>query len=636
MPQPSLGDEYTIAEEADISLDRSAINHHGQVKLVEHQAGQASVDEASDYENASKEDKSRLSLHRMKDSVNERRHQAASKIKKAVYLESRDKNLKIDTGDTRSPILAKDVTKQTDSRIDSAQPVPDKHTVKDFLHNPVQTTRTKFQKESSHEVAANIAAKEVSHGQEVDLVKAEDAVKDAKTEKERNVALQNRNDLIKQRQTLFIRWTLDRHVTKIRLLPRETFVRKPRTEFGTTNAQGKFETDWQAYSHHLMLYAAHQYGGQYIGYGNSPPVPSKETIMPNIERVLIASAPFQEFIMTMRRVYRWENRRETTKYLLIYLTLWTFDLLLPGMLSAIVYFVIQRRFHKMTLEDLRNDLKRTEDVHETAMTFSEFIEKKGDEQWADKLIQDLGPWLMVQLCDMANFFEVLLNFYEWRVPHRTLFTLALFTLTIIITLTVSARTLVKSLTLSAGIAFFALFPIATNFSDYRLLTSPIKRIFWNIPTHSEWAIKSIQAEGTRYQHERTTPSSSSPSDLDAALTNPSSSNLPNEHDYDSYTSHHDKSKGRLIVSDASIRFVSNIGHKVHFILPYDQITQLEKIDRWVRKAIPKPSSDYSDSGQDLRVVDRQGEERVLANVDTRDQAFSQIVGFSDTVWQVMW
>ncbi len=34
--------------------------------------------------------------------------------------------------------------------------------------------------------------------------------------------------------------------------------------------------------------------------------------------------------MTTRRVYRWENRVETAKYLLIYLTLWYLNVLLPG------------------------------------------------------------------------------------------------------------------------------------------------------------------------------------------------------------------------------------------------------------------------------------------------------------------
>jgi hypothetical protein len=56
--------------------------------------------------------------------------------------------------------------------------------------------------------------------------------------------------------------------------------------------------------------------------------------MPNIERLIVATSPFQEFIMTTRRVYRWESPAETTKYLLIYLVLWYFNLLLPGVVSA--------------------------------------------------------------------------------------------------------------------------------------------------------------------------------------------------------------------------------------------------------------------------------------------------------------
>ena len=88
-----------------------------------------------------------------------------------------------------------------------------------------------------------------------------------------------------------------------------------------------------ANSFQLLQYYAEQYGGQYIGYGSNPPPPSKESIMPNIERVIVASAPLQEFIMTTRRVYQWQDPGETTKYLVVYLVLWYFNLLLAGMVS---------------------------------------------------------------------------------------------------------------------------------------------------------------------------------------------------------------------------------------------------------------------------------------------------------------
>lgn len=57
------------------------------------------------------------------------------------------------------------------------------------------------------------------------------------------------------------------------------------------------------------------------------------------------------------------------------------------------------------MEDLREDIKHREDVTRTALSLTEYIEKKGDETWADDLVEGLGPWAMLQLADMANFFE---------------------------------------------------------------------------------------------------------------------------------------------------------------------------------------------------------------------------------------
>lgn len=80
--------------------------------------------------------------------------------------------------------------------------------------------------------------------------------------------------------------------------------------------------------------------------------------------------------------------------------------------------------------------------------------------------------------------------------------------------------------------------------------------------------------------------------------------------------------------------MSSRPHTVHFTLPYDQISSLEKVDRIVAKNIPEKMT--RDSGKDLKLVDKAGHERVLNNVNQRDEAFSQIVGFSKTTWQVVW
>ena len=112
---------------------------------------------------------------------------------------------------------------------------------------------SKVSGQGNHQMAANIAAKEISHGQEVDLLNAHDRVENAETETEKVLAIQDLEKLMKERQTMYVRWTMDRHVTKCRVLPRETSVRKSRSEFETKNDQGETKLDWEAYGTHASL-----------------------------------------------------------------------------------------------------------------------------------------------------------------------------------------------------------------------------------------------------------------------------------------------------------------------------------------------------------------------------------------------
>jgi hypothetical protein len=106
------------------------------------------------------------------------------------------------------------------------------------------------------------------------------------------------------------------------------------------------------------------------------------------------------------------------------------------------------------------------------------------------------------------------------------------------------------------------------------------------------------------------------------------------YDYNAYTAHYEKTTGRLIIGATSVRFISNMGHRVHWVVPYDQIKNLEKQDRIVTKNVP--SKLQRDSGKDLKFVTKDGRELVLSQVDQRDEAFSQVVGFAPTNWQVVW
>ena len=43
-----------------------------------------------------------------------------------------------------------------------------------------------------------------------------------------------------------------------------------------------------------------------------------------------------------------------------------------------------------------------------------------------------------------------------------------------------------------------------------------------------------------------------------------------------------------------------------------------------------------DSGDDMKLVGQDGKEYIMLNIKERDQAFSQIIGFSKATWQVVW
>lgn len=177
-----------------------------------------------------------------------------------------------------------------------------------------------------------------------------------------------------------------------------------------------------------------------------------------------------------------------------------------------------------------------------------------------------------------------------------------------------------------GFTFFGLFPIAVNFPDYRLLLSPTKRFLWNIPTHAEWAIQYIQAEGRRVEA-TATPAPS-------ALPNKTQTDAAAADDYGFYVAHHEKSSGHLVISTSSVRFVTKHPQTVQFTIPYDEIQSLEKQDRIAK--INAPHKLKRVIGKDLKLMIKSGQEIFLKDVDQRDEAFSQIVGFSKTTWQVVW
>lgn len=73
---------------------------------------------------------------------------------------------------------------------------------------------------------------------------------------------------------------------------------------------------------------------------------------------------------------------------------------------SLIALVLRRRLYPPNLEDIREDIKRSEDVDMTALNLTQMIEQYGSQGWFGVLRKDLGPWLLLQTEDLTNVLEI--------------------------------------------------------------------------------------------------------------------------------------------------------------------------------------------------------------------------------------
>ena len=137
------------------------------------------------------------------------------------------------------------------NRLDNHPPEQSAHGLKDFIHQPVQTIKTKAERKTNKAVAETFSTAEVSHAHDVELILAQDNVASAQTEEERSSASEDVQALKRARQDMFVRWTMDRHVLKIRQLQRKPVQPKNRADFVAKSDSGQQKMDWKAYGSHV-------------------------------------------------------------------------------------------------------------------------------------------------------------------------------------------------------------------------------------------------------------------------------------------------------------------------------------------------------------------------------------------------
>lgn len=131
--------------------------------------------------------------------------------------------------------------------------------VKDLLHNPVDTVSGLLHGASGAKMAAVMDNQVIAHGADVNLVRVYDKVANADNEKEQQSALGELEDLKKTRQDQFVRWTMDRHVLKVRRIPPHNLQRPQKKDFKIGDPKAEGQVDWAKYGKHVRALLNCQY-----------------------------------------------------------------------------------------------------------------------------------------------------------------------------------------------------------------------------------------------------------------------------------------------------------------------------------------------------------------------------------------
>lgn len=83
----------------------------------------------------------------------------------------------------------------------------------------------------------------------------------------------------------------------------------------------------------------------------------------------------------------------------------------------VIYKVLKNRYYPASSASLQESIQRAHDRQSTAYKFGELVDRHGGDSWIVPLIDDLGPFVQLQLGDMANLLEVLTK-SVWLCPFK--------------------------------------------------------------------------------------------------------------------------------------------------------------------------------------------------------------------------
>ena len=186
--------------------------------------------------------------------------------------------------------------------------------------------------------------------------------------------------------------------------------------------------------------------------------------------------------MRVRRVYTWEDPWLTAKWLVIFLIQVKTGFFLSAFWAYLFYSVVSNFYGKHSRTWMRESHERAMNNKERASMLSELIIRHGSDAWVDPLMDELGPWIQLQLGDAADFLEACSSYYEWRNVSATLSTCVIYVALFLLGAATPLDYSVRVFWMAGGIYFFMSRPIGTCYPRFRHAVDPVRWMYWDAPT----------------------------------------------------------------------------------------------------------------------------------------------------------
>ncbi|GAB7351096.1 hypothetical protein MBLNU459_g1562t1 [Dothideomycetes sp. NU459] len=490
---------------------------------------------------------------------------------------------------------------------------------------------------------------------------------------EGDARLKHHQDKVKEleelRESRKVAWITSRHVERALVVSKRDLPTPKKEDYTFVDENGKQQLDWKAWLYARQHSALKRFAINAMGHvdtAGEPPF-DKEVLALYIERILISSSPWQSWICSLRQTYRWEDPRSTGKWLVVWCLVWYLDYTVTFILAYVVFIVLENKYRPQQVKDLRESYDRALYQGTTAFRFNELIHKHGTDKWLDPLVDSMGPKIQIQISDLADFLEILNNFYDWTIPEKTWATIFWFLTAILLGVLTPTGYSLKIVWMFCLLSFFLGRPIASLNPAYRHTVNALGWIFWDIPNDADWSLMYLRskAQATRerlisqtveekykedvnssaaeryfrftneHQSSRTNLERNvdaiSDSDADSWHTVESSTSVLGGLDIMSFRCHEDGIKGRITIYSDGLRFERSniIGKPCREIWrrSWHGLVEIRKVNFSTAAKI------FSAEG--LHLTYENGIEVRLEGVKQRDRAFNCIVGFSGLPFQVL-